>query len=265
MSRQISINHCTFTNFPGDAIDLGGLSGMEISHTIISHIADPAKVYHNDGIQFVGNVRNASIVDNVLADSRNQLIFIQDAVSSPFDHTSINENILVARNVIYGAGAVAVQDQGGSHVDFIQNTMWHNHYGSLWLLRSVDSGRHPSDTRLVGNIVQGLLYYGAIPALESHNLIVGAQNHLPYGPGDLVNVNPDFIDPNEGNFQLKPDSPARAANYGTALRVAFSPRTLHTAQTVNARRQSIGALQPGQSPTSAGVPTAASTFQNETY
>ena len=262
-SRDITITHCTLTDFPGDAVDLGGLSGVVISHTVISHIADPASIAHNDGIQFLGNVRNVSIVDNVLADSRSQLLFIQDATAGADDHTSLNTNILVARNVIYGAGAVAVQDQGGAGVDFIQNTLWHNHFGSLWLVRSADSGRYPTRTRLVGNIIQGLLFYQSSATVESHNLIVGAQAHFLYGPGDLVNVNPDFVSPQSGDFRLQQDSPARAAGSGRELRLAFSPGTLKKAGITTKASGSLGALQPGDRSTSAGSPIPASRFVPE--
>jgi hypothetical protein len=131
--------------------------------------------------------------------------------------------------LIYGAGAVAVQDQGGIDVRFIGNTMWDNYYGSLWLRASPYSGALPQATVITDNIMQGFqLLNGAEPISESHNLIVdgpekyrvGATGAIlvqpespagyQYGSGDLVGVNPEFANEPEGNFQLMPGSPAVA-------------------------------------------------------
>jgi hypothetical protein len=210
LSQNISLTYDTFSHFPGDAIDLGGLSDVTISHNIITDIADPAGQWHNDGIQFFGNVHNVDITDNVISNCRVQLIFIQDAVPGTISHVRSNTNILVAHNLIYGAGAVAVQDQGGIDVRFVGNTMWDNYYDSLWLRASPYTGIEPENTVIVDNVIEGFeLLNSAVPTVESHNLIVDGPAGYSYGPGDEVGVNPRFASEPTGNFQLSSDSPAR--------------------------------------------------------
>ena len=218
-SVGIRIVHSTFAHFPGDAIDLGGLAGVVIDHDIIKDIADPDKVHHDDGIQFFGNMHDVRITNNVLANSRNQLILIQDAYGGSVNRSSLNSDILVAHNLIYGAGSVAVQDQGGLDVDFVGNTMWSNFYGSLWIVKSADSGRLPTGTVIVDNIIQGFLEYETGPIMENHNLIDEGALHTAYGPEDLINVDPQFADPRTGLFGLQPRSPAARAGvtYSDAL------------------------------------------------
>jgi hypothetical protein len=241
LSENVDITNDTFQNFPGDAIDLGGLDNVTISHNIIHDIADPAHVYHNDGIQFYGNDHDVDITDNVLSDSRNQLIFIQDAIAGTVSHVSSNSDILIAGNLIYGAGSVAVQDQGGIGVRFLNNTMWDNALGSLWLLASPYSGQEPQNTVMINNIIEDFSLFGtAVPTVDSHNLIVNGPSpsydvlstdggcprvekdngmfnspcpgvhSYTYGAGDLVDVDPSFVDPSGGNFTPGSSSPAVA-------------------------------------------------------
>jgi hypothetical protein len=259
-SRNIEISQCTFEYFTGQAIDLGGLSGVRISHSVIAHIFDPKRVAHNDGILFFGNDRNIVITDNVLADSRNQLILLTDPYRGRYDHTSINKHIVIAGNVIYGAGAVAIQDQGGADVDFVQNTMWHNHFGSLWLLRSEVSGRRPAETLILGNLIQGLLFYGAAPTVEAYNLIDGAQGDSAIGHDDLENLNPRFVSIRRGDFRLSAGSPARGASSAGAIRRYLKRSKFATSVIVNNPGESIGAQQPGQRAISIGPPMRASNF-----
>jgi len=259
LSSNIVITHSTFAHFPGDGMDLGGLSNVVISQDIIEDMADPARVFHDDGIQFFGNVHHVQITRDVLANSRNQLLFIQDAVAGIQDHTSVNSDILVAHNLIYGAGAVAIQDQGGVDISFIGNTMWSNHYGSLWLLKSGYTGISPEHTVIVDNIIQGFLAYESSPTLESHNLIVGALNGYKCGAGDLI-ANPHFVSLARGDFQLANDSPAKAAgmDYSNKVTGPAWPRDLFGH--AEATRPAIGAFQPGDPTISYGAPPASTRY-----
>ena len=216
-SINTSITHCTFEDLTGDAIDLGGLSGVVIDHNIIRDIADPANYYHDDGIQFFGNVQNVSITNNILANSRDQLLFIQDAKAGYASHSSVNRNILVARNLIYGAGAYAVQDQGGQNVTFVNNTMWDNHFGSMLVMQSYFTRLKPT-VKLADNIIQGLVFYDAGASYENHNLLWDVRKSYSWGDNDLVNVEPSFVDPSRGDFQLERGSPGCAGADAEAAR-----------------------------------------------
>ncbi len=221
LTTNVSITHNTFANITGDAIDLGGLQDVTISHNVVTNVSDPAGSFHNDGIQFFGNVHDVDITDNVLSNSRAQLIFIQDALAGRVSGVRSNTDILIAHNLIYGAGGVAIQDQGGINVRFIGNTMWDNYYASLWLRASPYSGIRPQNTVITDNIIQGFeLLDSSQPASESDNLIdVGpAAYHYSagglalvgttptgyrFGGGDLINVNPRFVGEASGDFQAR--------------------------------------------------------------
>jgi len=218
VSTNISIAHSTFEDFPGDAIDLGGLSGVLIDHDIIRKVADPKGIYHDDGIQFFGNVRHVRITNNVIANSRDQLIFIQDAIQSGATHSSVNRDILVAHNLIYGAGGWAIQNQGGLDVKFVQNTMWSNHWGSLLVRRSSFTNIAPHDTVIVNNVIQGLGFMGARAAVESHNLLVATPPSYRSGPSDRRNLDPRFVNARHGDFQLEPTSPLLGSGSASAAK-----------------------------------------------
>ena len=278
LSYRITITDNTFSDFPGDAIYMGSLDDVIVSHNIIEDISDPADVIHNDGILMFGDDHNISITDNVLANSRVQLIFIQDAIASTSTGVQSNTNILIAHNLIYGAGAVAVQDQGGIGVSFVGNTMWDNYYGSLWVIKSPITGAQPQDTVLIDNVVQGFeLIDSPLPAVENHNLIMNgpslysygtdglvyldpvASTYL-YGAGDEVNAQPGFTSEPTGDYQLSPGSPALGAATtvytGVATGDSQDPDSLNADMygTPLASSPALGAFQPGDPTIAYGAP-----------
>lgn len=217
MSSDITITHDLFQDFPGDAIDLGGVEDVTIAHDVIRRMLDPSHAYHNDGIQFFGNTANVAIEDSVLSDSGAQLIFIQDALAGTEDHSAVNQNITVKNNLIYGANGVAVQDQAGVDVSIIGNTIWTNHYGSLWLVRSTFSGLPPAGTKIEDNLIQSFSLFDATAGEEKHNLILNGPRGYKYGPGDIISRSPQFVDPGRGNFKLAPGSPGAVLSQKAAL------------------------------------------------
>ena len=278
LSYRITITDNTFSDFPGDAIYMGSLDDVIVSHNIIEDISDPADVIHNDGILMFGDDHNISITDNVLANSRVQLIFIQDAIASTSTGVQSNTNILIAHNLIYGAGAVAVQDQGGIGVSFVGNTMWDNYYGSLWVIKSPITGAQPQDTVLIDNVVQGFeLIDSPLPAVENHNLIMNgpslysygtdglvyldpvASTYL-YGAGDEVNAQPGFTSEPTGDYQLSPGSPALGAATtvytGVATGDSQDPDSVNADMygTPLASSPALGAFQPGDPTIAYGAP-----------
>lgn len=210
LTTNLSITHCTFQGFNGDAIDLGGLSGVVIDHDIIRDMADPGSWYHDDGIQFFGNVTNVQITNNVLANSRVQLIFIQDAIKGSTTDSSVNRNILIAHNLIYGAGGYAVQDQGGQNVSFIGNTMWNNHYGSVLVEPSSFTGLSPT-VKIADNIIQSLTLANVTAQYEDYNLLTNERLTTGWGSDDIINQTPSFVAPKSGDFRLAHTSPGGGA------------------------------------------------------
>lgn len=207
VSTGVSITYSTIQGVSGDAIDLGGLANVDIDHDIVggAQHAGPESLWHNDGIQFFGNDTNVAIANNVIANSGGQLIFIQDAVKSDYTGSSVNSNILVQNNLIYGAGAYAVQDQGGLNVRFVGNTIWDSHFGGLLIRQSGYTKIIPTSTVIEGNILSGYGTQNVVPAVENDNLIAGyisPKIRAQTGPNDLLGATPQYADAADGNFEL---------------------------------------------------------------
>ncbi len=200
-SKNISIVHCSFKNLYGDAIDLGGVDGMELSDNLISGVhRSKGHRYHDDGIQFFGNTANVVIAYNVEENSTDQLIFIQDAIKNKYSGVRTNRDILVLGNLIYGAGAIAVQDQGGVNVQFIGNTIWDTHDGALLVRRSPYSHIEPTHTLIADNIIQQFGLKRVPSVVEGYN-VFGAITHA-HAQSDRVATSPGFVDASAGQFGL---------------------------------------------------------------
>jgi hypothetical protein len=212
----LTITHDLFQTFYGDAIDLGGLSGTTIADNVVENIHHSAGViYHDDGIQFLGNTTNTLIQNNVLANSGDQLLFIQAETAGEFNGVQTNSNILADHNLIYGAGAAAVQDEGAVNLRFIDNTVWDASNGSL-IIRRGTQGTTGATTTLQGNILQSYIQMSA-PGSESHNLILAVSRPTAstLSPSDLIGVTPSFINPGQGDFALVPGSPGSGTSNTT--------------------------------------------------
>jgi hypothetical protein len=211
MSHNVSITHSLFENLYGDAIDLGAMDHLTIAYDVIRQIArTKGHAYHDDGIQFFGNDTNVVIAYDVLANSLDQLLFIQDAVKSKVTHSSVNRNILVLGDLIYGAGAIPVQDQGGVNVQFVGDTIWAGHDGSLLIRRSNYTGIVPNHTLLADSIVEqyGLDHvHGGIT--QGYDLF--SQTGHRRGPHVRVRAKVGLSNPRGGDFALAPGSPALSA------------------------------------------------------
>lgn len=210
-SKHITLSHCRFSNIYGDAIDLGGIDGMEIVGNVISGVhRTPGRVYHDDGIQFFGNTANVVIAYNVEKDSTDQLIFIQDAAKNRYNGSATNQDILVLGNLVYGAGALAVQDEGGVNVQFIGNTIWDGKDGSVRIRRSPYSHLVPTDTLLADNIIQSISFKRVPSIVYGYNVITHA-GPLLRGNSDVLTSSAGLIDPASGAFGLTSHSPAKGS------------------------------------------------------
>lgn len=249
-SQNIAITHSVFQGFVGDAIDLGGLNGVNISDNVIRDIQHlPGVSYHDDGIQFFGNDSNVAITNNVISNSLDQLIFIQDAVKGLNTESSVNSNILVSHNLLYGNSAWAVQDQGGQNVSFVDNTMWDNGDGSLILRRSGYTGLLPANTVVTGNIIQTYAPSG-IAVNDSNNILYTVGRNFQAGPGDITGQAPVFTDPANGDFALVAGTIGSGSGRvnGTSAGATASPSGTPATST------EIGAVPPGSPLVEYGAP-----------
>jgi hypothetical protein len=217
----LTLTHSVIQDLPGDAVDLGHVTHVVVDHDIIRGIADPKVQFHNDGIQFYGSASDVAITNNVLANSRDQLIFIQDAVAPP-GGSRLNSNILVDNNLIYGAGGIAIQVQGGSGVRLLHNTVWDNHFSSLLMRRSSYSNTFPSDAVVLGNVIQGFgLMAGGPLRAEDYNLLTNVAPGYRPGGHDAQGSNPAFAGAPQGNFALTGKSVIDAGALAAALARVF--------------------------------------------
>jgi hypothetical protein len=225
-STNVSITHNLFENFYGDAIDLGAMHNLTIADNVIRDIAhSPGSTYHDDGIQFLGNTSHVAIINNVIANSRDQLLFIQDAIKGRFSHTATNADLSVIGNLIYGAGAFAIQDQGGVDVAFVGNTIWASHYGSLLIRRSGYTGIIPNHTLIVDNIIEryGLMEVpGGI--VEGYN-VFGSPLGPHHGTHDVYSRSPDLQAPRTGRFGITRRSPARRSSAPRPVLLSMARRS----------------------------------------
>lgn len=224
VSNDVSITHCLFENFYDDAIDLGAMHDLTIADDVVRLIAHKHHhPYHDDGIQFFGNTSNTLIEHNVLANSNDQLIFIQDAIKSIHTRSSVNADIAVIGNLIYGAGAIAVQDQGCVDCQFVGNTIWATHDGAILIRKSGYTGIVPTHTLIADNIFQQytLAIHGHV--VQGYNVFARSSGSKGnHGPHDVVTAKVDLQSPRQGLFAPTGSSPATgsAAPQAVLLRMA---------------------------------------------
>jgi hypothetical protein len=198
-SHHIRIEETLIENVPADAIQFGEWDHVTLNRNVIRHMRDPAGEIHNDGVQFVGDSRHVRVTNNRIYDSGGQLVFIQDAFG-PID------DVLVANNLIYGSDAIAIQNQGATNTRYLYNTVWDTRYGAL-LLREGEQGTVPTDTVVVGNILESLeVSEGAGTRARGYNLIADAKSGR--AADELIGVAPGFRAPGRGDYRLRSTGPA---------------------------------------------------------
>lgn len=215
-STHIQMRGNLLQDFSADAMQLGRWHRVVIDRNVIRHVRDPRRFVHNDAIQFVGGDQHVAITNNEIADSVGQLLFFQTTQPGP---VGANSDVLVANNLIHGAGGFAIQSQGVTRARYLNNTVWDAHTGALLLRKSPLQQAAPHDTVVVNNILDGFgLYEGATARVLLGNIT--AKGTLS-GPGMRLAV-PRFINSRHDDFRLAPGSPG----HGTAIRMYASPEGL---------------------------------------
>jgi hypothetical protein len=182
----------------GDGIAFGHWSDVAIEDNVIKDMDDRGGVTHHDALQIFGDARKVRILRNVMAHSQHQLMIMQDGFG-PVD------DVLVDTNVIYDAGAYAIQSSGVTGLRFINNTVWKSGYGSLLLRRGNFPGEvGPSDTVVANNILYGLSFDRAVTAVRRNNLIL--RTPATPGDGEIYGYDPELEDPEGGDFRPRASS-----------------------------------------------------------
>jgi hypothetical protein len=156
---------------------------------------------HNDGIQIIGGSSKIRILDNLVYDSRHQLVLIQDAIDGT------NDDVLFQNNVVFGSGSWAVHNQGATKARYINNTIWGTKPGSL-LLRRGKTGVRPTDTIVVNNILENFsTYENATARYRDYNFIKSTRERR--SGNDMSGSDPGFVNVHTGDFHLRADAVAR--------------------------------------------------------
>ena len=209
-SSGLSISGSRFAGITGDAIQIGQWDNVRITDNVIDDIRDPANIYHNDGIQFTGNVQHAYIARNRISNSRTQLIFLQDAVG-PID------DVTVENNDLWRAGAVAMQVRGVTRARIVHNSIWGGKDGGLWLAADAPTAtRTPTvatDTLLANNLAQDIRIYGGAKAAQVEGNVTLCGRFSPAqeaAVGSTCVTDPGFVDIAAGDLRLRASAAPRS-------------------------------------------------------
>jgi hypothetical protein len=205
-SRGLAIVGNRIEHMTGDAIQFGQWNDVVIAHNVIDGSYDPANRYHNDGVQLTGNSSNVRIEYNTISNSRHQLIFIQDAVGA-VDH------VLVQNNLVFGAGAVAIQSLGAERVRLRNNTVWANSAGGLRVGGSTPSGHPAAGVEVTNNILSSLTFFDGATARLAGNVVPCATSPASHPEGVSCVDSVGFEDAALGDYHLTVDAPARGLGF----------------------------------------------------
>jgi hypothetical protein len=131
--------------------------------------------------------------------------------------------VLVANNISVNNGGSGMHAFSSEHVDFINNTTWHNSqvlaYGEIFANSS-------NDVNVLNNICVAAAgkpmntTYQDKNLISNDNIYFGGQAPVSEGPQDLITdpllVNPQ-PDPTQGDFGVQPGSPALSPNAGNPV------------------------------------------------
>ncbi|MEV4421670.1 right-handed parallel beta-helix repeat-containing protein [Patulibacter sp. NPDC049589] len=181
--RRILVRGNDLRGMRSDGLNFAYWEDARIERNTITDLHDPDGAIHNDAIQIMGGSRRIAIHDNVLTDSRVQLLFVEPTIGGPVRDLSVENNLLV------GAGAAAVQMIDTPRLRFVGNTVADSRFQGL-MLRHSPKQPAPSaaDGAVIANNVLAAGYLrepGVTLRLQAHNLLAGEITG-GRGRGDVV-------------------------------------------------------------------------------
>jgi Right handed beta helix region len=198
---DLIIEHSVFENFKLDGIDIGDVHGARIDHDIVRGMDLPGSDLHHDGIQFYGADTEIDITNDVIANSRDQLLLIQDAIAPP-DGDAVNRDIVIANDLLYAAGGYAVQVWGTQGATFSHDTFWNNYWGSVLVTDSSFTHLVPHDVSFVDCLIQGLSFGDPAPPISQTNTFVDKSTGFDLLRSEAAFGAPGFTAASEGDYSL---------------------------------------------------------------
>jgi hypothetical protein len=169
------------------------------------------------------------ITNNVISQSADQLLLIQDDVGG------INDRMQVTNNLIVGAGAAAIQVSGTRHFKMVGNTVWDSKYGVF--VRRGATGLRMNGAVLRNNVIDQLNIIEGVKLKGSDYNFVGA-SQTPRQPHEIRGGNPGFANQAGGDYHPITGS----VLIGRAERGESTPNDLEG--TKRADPGTLGALEP---------------------
>lgn len=175
--KDLTIDANVFRGIDGDALQLGGMTGVRITRNTISDVrVSPANDDHADAIQISGSAVDVLVAGNLISDANKAII-----VGSSF--AAVRDRITFENNVIHEVSGNCMSIYDTQRLVVRHNTCWKTGYG-FWLRDELLSPlTHTTGARIYNNLFgPATLGPGSVDlqilrfddwGSEDHNLVTG--------------------------------------------------------------------------------------------